>query len=489
MLVAVDAVVVTGNVHVGKGVAGLDVAAMQGGTVLHELAAQQARQIVEELAAHGLFLFGGVLGLLFGFFVAVHTKSDGAEEVEEDVHTAGHRAGIIQAVQIPGELLRQGNALFLSRLADLIAGGIQDHTRVVVVLFDHAFQVAAPPVVEIVHIVVLGLVDVPVVDVLIHHQHTLLVADVQQGLGTGVVGRTDGVVAVLVQDAHLAAHRIRVAHCTQQAVVVVDAGTLQDDPAAVEQQALPAPGKAADAKAGRCRVGAVGRLQGVQLRVLRAPERCLRQFQAHRLSGLSGRTGQHGSAVQHLQLHGAGGAGRRRDFHFRRVDGHGAHPQAVQQQVCFRAHPQGDRAVDARAGIPAAVGLVGVAGDHLQHVFGVKVQLPGQVCLEVGVAVGVERQLLAVEPDFGVVVHALEFQHKGLALQGCIRGEAFFVKVIIALVPAGVGASGGRLGTGFGQCRIMGQGDRHGRPLFQQVAAGPAGVERTGDHRHLPPFI
>ena len=211
--------------------------------MLHELAAQQARQIVEELAAHGLFLFGGVLGLLFGFFVAVHAKSDGAEEVEEDVHTAGHRAGVIQAVQIPGELLRQGNALFLSRLADLIAGGIQDHTRVVVVLFDHAFQVAAPPVVEIVHIVVLGLVDVPVVDVLIHHQHTLLVAGVQQGLGAGVVGRTDGVVAVLVQDAHLAAHRIRVAHCTQQAVVVVDAGTLQDDPAAVEQQALPAPGR------------------------------------------------------------------------------------------------------------------------------------------------------------------------------------------------------------------------------------------------------
>ena len=82
------------------------------------------------------------------------------------------------------------------------------------------------------------------------------------------------------------------------------------------------------------------------------------------------------------------------------------------------------------------LGWSAFAGDHLQHVFGIKVQLPGQVYLEVGVAVGVERQLLAVEPDFGVVVHALEFQHKGLALQGCIRGEAFFVKVIIALVPA-----------------------------------------------------
>ena len=87
MLIAVDAVVVARNVHVGKGVTGLDVAAVQGRAALHELIAQQPRQIVEELTADRLFL-GGFLAALFGFFgalgfffclfVAVHAEADGA---------------------------------------------------------------------------------------------------------------------------------------------------------------------------------------------------------------------------------------------------------------------------------------------------------------------------------------------------------------------------------------------------------------------------
>ena len=77
----------------------------------NSLPSRPARLLKNWLPTAFFFLVASV-GLLFGFFVAVHTKSDGAEEVEEDVHTAGHRAGVIQAVQIPGELLRQGNAFF-----------------------------------------------------------------------------------------------------------------------------------------------------------------------------------------------------------------------------------------------------------------------------------------------------------------------------------------------------------------------------------------
>ena len=80
MLIAVDAVVVACNVHVGKGVTGLDVAAVQGRAAFHELVTQQPRQIVEELAADCLFLGGflGALGFLFCLFVAVHAEADGA---------------------------------------------------------------------------------------------------------------------------------------------------------------------------------------------------------------------------------------------------------------------------------------------------------------------------------------------------------------------------------------------------------------------------
>ena len=45
--------------------------------------------------------------------------------------------------------------------------------------------------------------------------------------------RADGVVARFFQQAHLAGHGIKVADSAQQAVIVVDAGPLNDDPLAV----------------------------------------------------------------------------------------------------------------------------------------------------------------------------------------------------------------------------------------------------------------
>ena len=57
----------------------------------------------------------------------------------------------------------------------------------VVVFFHHVGQILTPPVVEIIHVVMLGFVDVPMVDVLVHDKHTLAVALGQQRLGAGVV--------------------------------------------------------------------------------------------------------------------------------------------------------------------------------------------------------------------------------------------------------------------------------------------------------------
>ena len=90
-------------------------------------------------------------------------------------------------MQEVGHLLRQGDAARLRRLADLVAGGVEHHTGVVVILLHHVGQILTPPLIEIIHVVMLGFVDVPVVDVLIHDEHTLAVALGQQRLGAGVV--------------------------------------------------------------------------------------------------------------------------------------------------------------------------------------------------------------------------------------------------------------------------------------------------------------
>ena len=241
MPVAINPVVIARNIHIRKGIAGFDITAMQRRAAFHEFITQKPRQIVEELAAHRLFLDGFSLslgffclfGLLFGLFIAVHAEADGAQKVEEDIHTAGHRAGIVQPMQKVCHLLGQRDTPGLCGLADLVAGGVENHTRVVVVLLDHIGQVLPPPFHKIRYIIVFRLMDIPVVDVFVHNKHTLTVTLCQQSLGAGVVRRADGIVACFFQQAHLAGHGIRVADSAQQAVIVVDAGPLNDDPLAV----------------------------------------------------------------------------------------------------------------------------------------------------------------------------------------------------------------------------------------------------------------
>ena len=84
-------------------------------------------------------------------------------------------------------LFGQGDAALLGSLADLVAGRVEHDAGVVVVFFHHVGQILMPPVVEIIHVVMLGFVDVPMVDVLVHDKHTLAVALGQQRLGAGVV--------------------------------------------------------------------------------------------------------------------------------------------------------------------------------------------------------------------------------------------------------------------------------------------------------------
>ena len=86
-----------------------------------------------------------------------------------------------------------------------------------------------------------GLVDVPVVDVFIQHQYAQVIAGIQQELGAGVMGRADGVVAVLLQNTDLPPLGILIAAGPQHAVVVVDAGPLDDGAFAVEQKAAAPP--------------------------------------------------------------------------------------------------------------------------------------------------------------------------------------------------------------------------------------------------------
>ena len=149
--------------------------------------------------------------------------------------------------------------------------------------------------------------------------------------------------------------------------------------------------------------------------------------------------------------------------------------------MCALCRPKLHRAVDARAGIPSAVGLVGVAGNDPQLVLPC-VQIRRTINIKVGVAVGAERCLLTVEPDLGIMVDALKLQNVGVRQLVFRHGQGAPVFVVISLVPAGVGAARAQGGAGLGQHGIMGQGHRFAGRGIAQMAAGPAGEKWGSFH-------
>ena len=159
------------------------------------------------------------------------------QQVKEDIDAAGHGTGV-QRMKIIGHLRSEADALLLSRLCDLVADGIHDDARMVIILLHHGLQIGLPLLLEVARVVILGLVDIPHVDKLVQYEHAEAVARLQRRLGAGVVCRADGVVARLLQQLHLARIGERVVDRAQNAIVVVDTCAAQDDALAVDAESV-----------------------------------------------------------------------------------------------------------------------------------------------------------------------------------------------------------------------------------------------------------
>ncbi len=145
------------------------------------------------------------------------------------------------------------------------------------------------------------------------------------------------------------------------------------------------------------------------------------------------------------------------------------------------ARPKLDRAVDAGAGVPAGVGLVGVAGDDLDGVLALA-QIFVAVHIEIGVAIGAEGRLLPVDADLRLAVDALELQHRVAPRFRGGEGKAFGIQVIEALKPAHVQPAHGLGAAPLPQHGVVRDGDGHALAGFVQMLDGPAVVEHMGNH-------
>ena len=87
------------------------------------------------------------------------------------------------------------------------------------------------------------------------------------------------------------------------------------------------------------------------------------------------------------------------------------HPDALGIDMLLAAHMQTDFPVDAAARIPTGIGCFGVIRNDGNMIRRPAKQPPGKIHIKIRVAVGPEGDLLSVQQDLGVLIHAFAFQH------------------------------------------------------------------------------
>ena len=150
----------------------------------------------------------------------------------------------------------------------------------IIVLLDHVFQILLPPVFEIGHIVVFGLMHGPGIYILIHHQHAQTVAGIQHGFGAGVMGTPEGIVAILLMDPYFTFLCLRESAGAKRAIIMMDTGAAKDHSLSVDGHTLPGiPRKGTDTEGLFCHILSELHAGRVQMRMIRAPELCPRDIQ------------------------------------------------------------------------------------------------------------------------------------------------------------------------------------------------------------------
>ena len=277
----------------------------------------------------------------------------------------------------------------------------------VVILLHHVRHILLPESIEELYIIMLGLVDVPVVDVLIHHQQADPVADLQGRFGAGVMGRADSVVAILLQNPQLPFHRIRVADSAQQPIVVMNAGTSENHPLSVYFQAVVAPGQGTHTEDFFRHILTKCHPSGIEVGRFHTPQLGIGNPDFESLLTADG--GNLFLTVQNLNLDSPGDRGTHPYFHHGRVNGDGADSDAVQFNMCLGRSPQLHRAINTRPRIPPGIGLVGVPGNDLNGVF-TGAQEGIQLHIEIGIAIRAEGSFLSIDEHLRLPINTLEFQ-------------------------------------------------------------------------------
>lgn len=287
--------------------------------------------------------------------------------------------------------------------------------------------------------------DIPHIHILVQNEHTEAVARFERGLGSGIVRRAYGVVAVCLQQFYFSFVGKGVVYRAQNTVFVVYARAAQNNSFAVyAHTALCVAFQKAYAELFFAHVPAEGHAAGVKVRAFGAPQFCLGQGE---LDGdfavrrhLFARNNL--TAVQNFYFKLP--AGVRYDVYaetgLRIVDCLDFYA-AFQKHVRPGQNVQPYGAVYARARIPAAVGLVGIERLHPYLVFLTEFKEFIGLNIKARVAVCPLPRKLTVDIHLGVAVYAFELKNYIFIFPLFGNGKFLFVNIVVAFVPSRVFAA------------------------------------------------
>ena len=379
-------------------------------------------------------------------------------------HHVGHTGKLVLVVVLAGQTHGTGRFVLMHKvlqhlgalhslvgvepcLGQFVADAPSGDAGVVAVAFQHAEQVALPPLVE----VVLVVARLPLVESLVDDDEAHLVAEVEKFGRRRIVGAADGVHPIRPEEFESSFHRTSGQGRAKTGIILMQAEALQFQRLSVQQEtSVGCELHGADAEG--CLhlveqtatvVEACDRLVEVrvshaipQVRVGDADGGVALAPCHHPAIGIEnlvlnpqlGRCAHHGGAERHLtalsgEVDAVGG----------NVDGVALHQPCV--------------AVDATPRVPSGNGVVvgRVVHPHIQFIRPPIVQVGREVILYLHKAIGTETEVVAVDEDIATVVDAIKNHAHRLATVGGREGERLSVfaqspsQVAIAARQSGVG--------------------------------------------------
>lgn len=299
---------------------------------------------------------------------------------------------------------------------------------------------------EVVRIVIGILVVEPHVAELVYHIHAQFVACVEHALGERVVCRADRIETPRLEAGNLAEARRAQIGCAEDAVAVVHAASAELDARAIHEEAFRSPCKVPDAEADNTliayrAVDGKRDMRFIKVRLIGCPKHCFRQIE-HDIGTAAARG--LGARTADLDLH-VTCAGPRLHAHAGRIRRDGRHAHAIEIDMVLGQHMEPHGPVDARAGIPARVGLCRVVGNHSHLIDLAGMRTGGELDVEARIAVRMEGCLAPVEKHASVAIDALELELERTSLPS--RQDLYLSFVAVdAAREVRPGAAGGSIG-------------------------------------------